>query len=63
MGCTTLAGKKGNHQTEAKFVKSAKGIVTLEKKDGKTVELSIEKLSDDDQEFINKSKWRLAAPK
>jgi len=47
----------GKHKTHAKFIKSANGLVTLENKNGKRTEIPIEKLSKDDQEFIENREW------
>lgn len=47
----------GLYRTEAKFVAFARGVVTLKKKDGQLIKLSIEKLADEDKEFIRQRKW------
>lgn len=47
----------GGFRVEAKFVKFVNGTVTLERKDGTTFDVSIDKLSADDQDFIKNRKW------
>jgi hypothetical protein len=42
----------GKFSVEAKFVKFAAGLLTLEKRDGKTVEVKLVILSDEDQDFV-----------
>jgi SLA1 homology domain 1, SHD1 len=46
----------GKHETEAKFAGMAFGKVTLEKRDGSRVTLPLEKLSADDQAWIEAKK-------
>lgn len=52
----------GKFKVEAKFVKRISGIVTLEKKDGSTVDVKLNILCLDDQDFVKQRKWRQAAP-
>lgn len=47
----------GVYRTEAKFVKAVGGTVTLEKKDGKQVDIAMGRLSAEDQDFIRQRKW------
>jgi hypothetical protein len=47
----------GKHTTEAKFSGVASGTVTLIKRDGTKIKVPLEKLSDDDKEWISKRKW------
>ena len=42
----------GEHQVEAIFLKLADGQVTLQRRDGSTTSLSLDRLSAEDQEFI-----------
>jgi hypothetical protein len=42
----------GRFKTEAKFVKFAMGTLTLEKKDGSTIEVKLDILCSEDQEFV-----------
>jgi hypothetical protein len=51
----TAANEK--YTLEAKFVSAAMGKMTLEKKDGSTIELKLDQLCSDDQDFIRKRKW------
>ena len=48
----TWSDKTGEHHIEARFAGFGGGIVKLKKKDGTTVELPIENLSDEDQKWI-----------
>jgi len=48
----TWTDKSGEHQTEAELVSFAMGTVKLRKPDGQEVELSIDQLSDADQQYI-----------
>ncbi|HUT91490.1 MAG TPA: SHD1 domain-containing protein [Thermoguttaceae bacterium] len=50
----------GRFKTEAKFVKFAMGTLTLEKKDGSTIEVKLDILCSEDQEFVRQRKWTLA---
>ena len=54
----TWTSASGAHQTEAKFVNMIHGVVTLEKDDGQRVEVPLEQLSKEDQDFIKERKWR-----
>jgi hypothetical protein len=56
----TWTAADGKHRTEAKFLKVANGVLTLEKKDGKTVEVRLEQLSSEDQDFVRQRKWMKA---
>lgn len=56
----TSAG--GGFRVEAKFVKSANGTVTLEKKDGRSITVRTDQLTPDDQDFIKNRKWLQAPP-
>lgn len=47
----------GNHRTEAKFVRLVSDVVTLEKKDGSLIEVRLEQLCPEDQQFIQQRKW------
>lgn len=42
----------GKHKTKAKFVRFAVGTVTLELESGKTVDVALERLSKEDQDYI-----------
>ena len=46
--------RNGKFSVKAKLVKVENGTVTLETPKGKKIEVHIEKLSDEDQEFIEK---------
>jgi hypothetical protein len=52
----TWTDSTGTHKTEAKFGGMAFGKVKLIKRDGSTVQVPIEKLSDEDQQWIEKRK-------
>lgn len=52
----TWTSAKGTFSTEAKIVSIGNGIVTLLKRDGKSIKVPQELLSDADREFI--AKWR-----
>ena len=52
---TTIDGK---YKVEGKFVKFGGGTLTLEKKDGTTVDVKLEVLCDEDQDFVKQRKWR-----
>jgi len=47
----------GKFKVEAKFVKCAFGTLTLEKKDSTTVDVNLDILCPDDQEFVKRRKW------
>ena len=47
----TWATADGKHKVEAKFIRYGGGTVTLEKKDGTTVDVQLDILCDEDQEF------------
>ena len=49
----TWTDASGEHKIEAKFGGLASGEVVLIKRDGSKVQIPIEKLSDDDQEWVN----------
>jgi hypothetical protein len=51
----------GTHSTEAKYVKTSAGMAYLEKKDGTTITISMDKLSDEDQKWIRTQGWKRAA--
>lgn len=53
----TWASSDGKFSVEAKFGKFLDGVVTLVKQDGSAVNVPIDKLSSDDQDFIRKRKW------
>ncbi len=53
----TWHSASGKFDKEAKFVKYANGIVTLQYKDGKAIDLQMDKLSEEDQRFINNREW------
>jgi hypothetical protein len=44
----------GKFSVEAKFIKQAMGTVTLEKRDGKRIQLPMAQLSGDDRKYIRK---------
>jgi hypothetical protein len=46
----------GKHKVEAKFVKFVAGTLTLEKKDGTTVDVKMDILCPEDQEFVRQRK-------
>jgi hypothetical protein len=56
----TWTSADGKYNLHAKFVKSAMGTLTLEKEDGSTVEVKLDRLRAEDQEFVRKRKWRLS---
>jgi len=47
----------GKYRLEAKFLKYASGTLTLEKREGTTVDLKLDVLCTDDQDFVRKRKW------
>jgi SLA1 homology domain 1, SHD1 len=51
----------GNFRAEAKFVKAAGNVATLERRDGVIITVPFARLSQDDVDFIRKRKW-LNAP-
>lgn len=50
------------HTIEAKFIKFSNGQVTLEKKDGSTVDVKLDILCSEDQDFIKQRKWTRPGP-
>ena len=54
----TWTSANGQFQMEGKFVRYAAGKMTLEKKDGTTLEVQLDQLCPEDQEFVKKRKWR-----
>jgi hypothetical protein len=44
----------GKYSVEANFIKFAAGILTLEKRDGSTVDVKLDILSPDDQDFVRR---------
>ena len=48
----TWTDRSGEHQTEASLVDSQDGKVTLRKKDGTTITVSLQSLSDADREYV-----------
>ena len=48
----TWTDRAGKHHTEAIFVEAKDGDVTLKKKDGTTIKVPLESLSDADQQYI-----------
>jgi len=53
----------GRYKAEAKFVTFVAGTVTLEKKDGNTVDVKLDILCSEDRDFVTQQKWRWAARK
>lgn len=53
----TWTAANGNHRMEAKFVKVTNGVLTLETKDGRTIEVPLAQLLPEDQEFVRLRKW------
>jgi hypothetical protein len=53
----TWTAANGKYTLEAKFVSAAMGTLTLEKKDGSTIELKLDQLCSDDQDFVRKREW------
>lgn len=58
----TWTSADGQHTIEAKFAKATGDNVFLEKKDGTTIKLQREKLSEDDMKWIMKKGWNKPAP-
>lgn len=50
----TWTDNTGKFSVEAKFIKRTMGKVTLEKRDGSKIDLSIDRLSDDDQKYVKR---------
>jgi hypothetical protein len=50
--------KDAKYTVKAKFVKAAQGVGTFEKEDGKVVDVKLELLSLEDQDFIKYRKWQ-----
>lgn len=57
----TWTTRDGKYQVEAKFVKYESGTLTLEKRDGKTVDVKLEILCADDRNFVTERKWMKTA--
>ena len=53
----TWTSANGKFTIEAKFVKSAVGMITLEKRDGSSLQVPMEKLSEEDQKWIKNRGW------
>jgi hypothetical protein len=53
----TWVSAGGTFTIEAKFIAFSAGVVTLEKKDGTKIQVPIDKLADEDQQFIRERKW------
>ena len=53
----TWTSADGVHTIDAKFVKLAGGMVSLEKRDGTAIEVPKEKLSEDDIDWITHRRW------
>jgi len=53
----TWTSAYGVHTIDAKFVKLAGGMVSLEKRDGTIIEVPKEKLSEDDIDWITHRRW------
>lgn len=56
----TWTDHTGKYRTEAAFVESKDGKVTLRKKDGTVLNVPLEKLSDADQQYVNLSSQKVA---
>jgi hypothetical protein len=52
----TWTTRDGKYQVEAKLLKYASGMLTLEKKDGTTVDVKLELLCADDRDFVTQQK-------
>jgi len=50
--CRTWTDRSGKHRTEASFVEAKDGKVTLKKKDGATISVPLESLSNADREYV-----------
>ncbi len=48
----TFSAASGGYEVEARFIEFVDGMVKLEKRDGKVIEVPMEKLSDGDQQWI-----------
>ena len=59
----TWTSADGKYSVYAKFVKSAMGTMTLEKEDGSTAEVQLDRLCKEDQEFVRKRPWRASEPR
>lgn len=57
----TSANRK--YSVHAKFIKAMMGTVTLEKEDGSTGEVKLDRLCKEDQEFVRQGKWRVREPR
>jgi hypothetical protein len=58
----TWTSGDGRFSVDAKFVKSNPTTVTLEKSDGSIVHVPLERLCDEDREFIKKGGWKTPLP-
>jgi uncharacterized cupin superfamily protein len=47
----------GKFTVDAKFVSLISGVATLERDDGQQIKVGLDRLSDDDQDFIREQKW------
>ncbi len=59
----TWTSADGKYSVYAKFVKSTMGTMTLEKEDGSTAEVQLDRLCEEDQEFVRKRPWRASEPR
>jgi len=57
----TWKSANGKYEIEAKFVKMAMGTLTLEKENGTTIDVQLDRLSSEDQDFVRQWKWRIPA--
>ncbi len=53
----TWTAADGVHTIDAQFVKMVGGMVSLKKRDGRIIEVSKEKLSEDDIDWIAHRRW------
>jgi len=53
----TWTAANGKHRVAAKFVKVTNGVLTLETKDRRTIEVPLAQLLPNDQEFVRLRKW------
>ncbi len=58
----TWATADGKYKVEAKFVTFVAGSLTLEKRDGTTVDAKLDILCPEDRNFVTQRKWRNAEP-
>jgi SLA1 Homology Domain 1 (SHD1) protein len=54
----TWTSADGNHTLEAKFLHATNGVIHLQKRDGTTLALEKEKLSDEDWKWIKNGGWK-----